>query len=115
MLLGPDADMAEPRTKTQLSIGALFAALFVMILSGAISSGLREGDTRFPQKLVDGSTAAIGDALFTTFVFPFELASLLILAAIIGSVFLGYEKKRPLKAGRGLAAVQEKAAKERAA
>jgi len=36
-----------------------------------------------------GTVEAMGTALFTTFVYPFEVTSLLLLAAIVGAVVLG--------------------------
>ena len=36
-----------------------------------------------------GTVGAMGNALFTTFVYPFEVTSLLLLAAIVGAVVLG--------------------------
>ena len=34
------------------------------------------------------TTAAIGDQLLTTYLFPFEILSIVILAALVGSVFM---------------------------
>jgi len=53
---------------------------------------------------VSGTPQAVGYALFTKFLYPFEVTSLLLLAAIIGAVILAYEPKRPLPPGRGLKA-----------
>jgi NADH-quinone oxidoreductase subunit J len=35
-----------------------------------------------------GNTEAIGDVLYTTYLFPFEVASLILLVAMIGAVIL---------------------------
>jgi NADH-quinone oxidoreductase subunit J len=43
-----------------------------------------------------GTTASIGNALFTTYIFPFEAVSILLLAALIGAVVLA---KRHLQEG----------------
>ena len=51
-----------------------------------------------------GNTEAFGKVMFSRFLFPFELTSVLLLAAIIGAVILALEPKRPLPAGRGLKA-----------
>jgi NADH-quinone oxidoreductase subunit J len=34
------------------------------------------------------STVEIGNAIFTTFVFPFEVISLVLLAALVGAIFI---------------------------
>lgn len=40
-----------------------------------------------------GNTEAIGEVLYTTYLFPFEVASLILLAAMVGAVILA---KRPM-------------------
>jgi len=35
-----------------------------------------------------GNTEAIGDVLYTTYLFPFEVASLILLVAMIGAIIL---------------------------
>lgn len=57
-----------------------------------------------PGAPVSGSAHSIGHALFTQFLYPFEVTSLLLLAGIIGAVVLAYEPKRKLPSGRGLKA-----------
>lgn len=54
-----------------------------------------------------GSTEAVGEKMLGEFIFPFEIASLLLLAAAIAAVVLAHEKRRPLPLGRGLRAKQE--------
>ncbi|MEK6646967.1 MAG: NADH-quinone oxidoreductase subunit J [Candidatus Firestonebacteria bacterium] len=41
---------------------------------------------------VDGTVAEIGKLLFTTYVLPFEVASIVLLVALIGSIALGVRK-----------------------
>ncbi|MBE3589650.1 MAG: NADH-quinone oxidoreductase subunit J [Firmicutes bacterium] len=69
-----------------------------------------------------GSTGVIGRALFTTYLVPFEVASLLLLAAMVGAIVLtrrergAAEKAAAGKAGAGAAAAApavEGAAEER--
>ncbi len=62
-----------------------------------------------------GSTEAVGELMFTKYVYPFEVVSLLLLAAIIGATVIGFESKRALPLGRGLRAKQEEAAERKAA
>ena len=52
-----------------------------------------------------GTTEAIGGVLYTRFVYPFEVVSLLLLAAIIGATVIAFENKRGLPLGRGLKAM----------
>ena len=55
---------------------------------------------------------AFGEILFSKYLYPFELASVLLLVAIIGSVVLAKEAKRPLPAGRGLRDKQQQLSAE---
>jgi NADH-quinone oxidoreductase subunit J len=45
-----------------------------------------------PPNAPTGNTEQIADVLFSTYLLPFELASVLLLAAVIGSVFLSRHK-----------------------
>jgi len=39
-----------------------------------------------------GTVERVGSALFTTYLLPFEITSLLVLIAILGAVVLGYKE-----------------------
>lgn len=68
-----------------LEISALIGAAYYTSASGAPAAGntLAGLDAGFT-----GSTPEIGRALFTTYLLPFEVASLLLLVAMIGAVVL---------------------------
>ena len=76
--------------------------LFISIMSGVLAVGIlyKIVDIIFmtelnsPATLPDsfGTVATIGESLFTDFVLPFEVASLLLLAAMIGAVVLAKPK-----------------------
>ena len=76
--------------------------LFISIMSGLLAVGIlyKIVDVIFmtelnsPATLPDsfGTVATIGESLFTDFVLPFEVASLLLLAAMIGAVVLAKPK-----------------------
>lgn len=44
------------------------------------------------EKFTAGSVYALGEALFTKYLLPFEVASLLLLVALIGTVYLAKRK-----------------------
>lgn len=110
MLLGLDSPLVRPKSITQLGFSFFTAGLFVVTVFGVVKyspelhvlGGPLSKSNPFPS----GSVEAVGAVLFTKYIFPFELASLLLLAAIIGAVLLASEKKRPLDKGRGLKAIQ---------
>lgn len=105
---------------TCLFVGVLFAVIergFVFPLGSSVPGGREvrasyseqsnNEQSHSEQRQIEGSTEAIGQLLFTEYLFPFELASLLLLAAIIGAVLLAQEVRRPLPEGRGLKAKRE--------
>ena len=90
-----------------LCSGLFFVALFTGVLTSVLNPSITAPD-QLPTIASDfGTTAKIGKLLFTRYVYPFELLSLLLLAAIIGSVLLAHEPKRKLPPGRGLKAMRE--------
>ncbi len=76
--------------------------LLISILTGALAVGILykiiditfSADLNSPATLPDtfGTVAVVGESLFTDFVLPFEVASLLLLAAMIGAVVLAKPK-----------------------
>ena len=75
---------------------------FISILTGVLAVGILYkiiditflAELNSPAELPDtfGTVATIGESLFTDFVLPFEVASLLLLAAMIGAVVLAKPK-----------------------
>lgn len=68
-----------------LAVGALFVELAIAVLGSGLQAIDSDGA---PYVLGFGSPAAIGEALLTKFLFPFEVASLLLLVAAVGAVVL---------------------------
>ncbi len=64
--------------------GALLASLVALPLV-VIAFGFREGGQGIE---AGGDLEALGTSIFTQFVFPFEIAGVLLLAAIIGAIVL---------------------------
>jgi NADH-quinone oxidoreductase subunit J len=69
-----------------VSVGALAALALKTIWTSGIGSGLQ------PQ--FEGGTAALGTALFTQYLLPFEIVSALLLVAMVGVILLS---KKDLK------------------
>jgi NADH-quinone oxidoreductase subunit J len=55
-----------------------------------------------------GTTAALGDSLFRSYVLPFEAVSFLLLAALIGAIVLSRKDDRPPKGPGGLRAPERR-------
>lgn len=81
----------------------LLAELFLIIATGI---PLGQAGTYTPARVAElgGNTAALGMALYTQFLFPFEVASLLLLIAAIGAIVLAKRNLEPLKGKTGHAA-----------
>lgn len=84
ILLTRDVESGNPSNKYQLPaffLGGLFFATLVVIFVNTdwiVSNELPNQDT----------TAALGDALLGPYVLPFEVASVLLLAAMIGAIVI---------------------------
>lgn len=95
LLSSGDATPKEPISLRRL-VGFVFAVLLglqvvMMLRMGRMTTG-EEGP--YTQEFVRrvGSTESVGLSLFTTYLYPFEVVSVLLLLAIIGAVVLGRKK-----------------------
>ncbi|MBI2620067.1 MAG: NADH-quinone oxidoreductase subunit J [Ignavibacteriales bacterium] len=90
--LGDEQRLAERISyKKMIAVGLSFAVLMEVLYVVAYSG------TEFPTKNLEraveiGTVEYIGRELFTTFLFPFEITSILLLAAIIGAVVMAKKK-----------------------
>jgi NADH-quinone oxidoreductase subunit J len=85
MLLNPK--LIEERKDLKKPIGiALGVVLFGVLASQVLPVMGFDGPKPLTQDA--GSTKVIGEALFTSYVFPFEVVSILLLVGVVGSVFL---------------------------
>ena len=95
MLLDTKTDIMKerPRHLIQVISIVLAALFFVELVIFVNASGVDSMVSSLPgtQSQV-GSTRAIGILLFTKYLFPFEVASVLLLSVIIGSVVLAKRK-----------------------
>ncbi len=95
MLLNLEADVPQRRrrnlTVAAVAAGAVFAgvAMRSLFLSGGTLPGAGV-DAAVPAGF--GTAVAIGQRLFTHFVLPFEVTSVLLLVAVVGAVVLAKKK-----------------------
>jgi NADH-quinone oxidoreductase subunit J len=77
--------------RTILAAGLSAALLIeVIYIVGYVDLGLPQGDLARGGEI--GTVENIGKELFTTYLFPFEVTSILLLAAIVGAVVLAKKK-----------------------
>jgi NADH-quinone oxidoreductase subunit J len=95
MLLDLRAPDLERRLQKQWPAGAVLAAAFVVLL-GVILSGSRTSAEpgRYTVDFIqnEGNVAIVGQVLFSDYLLPFEIASLILLVAILGAVVLAIKK-----------------------
>ena len=62
----------------------LFAEAALLLIKGNTTLGEAGASTQ----LMEGNTESIGELLYSTYLFPFEVASLILLVAMVGAVIL---------------------------
>jgi NADH-quinone oxidoreductase subunit J len=90
MFLNPTA--SEPRRKLWWGFGSAAALLLAASLAALLSNGGAPADPVAATEIF-GSPETLAKSLFTDFVLPFEITSVLLLVAIIGAVVLA--KREP--------------------
>ncbi|HEY3233787.1 MAG TPA: NADH-quinone oxidoreductase subunit J [Polyangiaceae bacterium] len=101
MLLGPDAGAKPaPEARTQWSrwIGGAVLLLLAALTSVLVATSGQVGQTLFSPALVNhGSIEAVGGMLFTRGVVPFELATALLIVAVIGAVAVARSRPKQVE------------------
>lgn len=95
MLLSPGVDQGGGVLKAQRSLAILFGALLlimlIVVLGAAVLPPTRGAFT--PEAIAArGGVEAVGQLLFTDFILPFEITSVLLLVAIVGVMVLAKRK-----------------------
>ncbi|MEO6797353.1 MAG: NADH-quinone oxidoreductase subunit J [Candidatus Dormibacter sp.] len=94
-LLNPGVDLTLQRGSTEwlygIVMGVLFAALFGALLYNRGLTG-RTGPFTPEAISTTGNVQTIGAALYTRFLFPVEVTSILLLMAAVGAVYLAMRK-----------------------
>lgn len=88
MLLNAGAEHGRSRSKFVKWLGIPLFAVFVGLLSYLIQSRLPDSKPVMFGQFTQATGLEIGRSLFTEYLLPFEVTSLLILIAIIGAVVL---------------------------
>ncbi|MDT5268788.1 MAG: hypothetical protein QOH49_974 [Acidobacteriota bacterium] len=101
MLLNVEEEVRRPlRLRFLVPVGVLLAA----VLIGEAAFMLQLGNTvapALPASTDVGLTASIGTGMFTKYLLPFEVTSVLILMALVGAITLARQGRTPLLAAPG--------------
>jgi NADH-quinone oxidoreductase subunit J len=74
-------------------IGGMLAVLFLFgIIYSVVATSLTGKVGSYTPEKMSANVKAVGEVLFTQYLFPFEIVSILLVAAIVGAVVLS--KKR---------------------
>ena len=90
-LLGPARELGRGRLRFQ----AWLSGVFVLVLFGLMYALLQGVQYRQPEKAdlsIFGSVQWIAVYLFTNYLYPFELTSILLLVAAIGAIYLSRKR-----------------------
>jgi NADH-quinone oxidoreductase subunit J len=77
---------------TKIILVSILFIEFIMIIKGIIFSGKAE-NMMFSKSADFGSVASVAELLYTKYIYPFELTSILLLVAIIGAVVMAKKDK----------------------
>ena len=95
--LGHDIESGLP-TKLRRGIGWVMGAVVLGEALALTARRVAPGPTEPLPPVVQGNTQAIGQALYTRYLFPFEITSMLLLVAIIGVIVIGRGRAAPAAA-----------------
>ncbi len=91
MLIGPVPTSLRDKLPGQRPLG-LLAGLVLLLLIGSVAAvATVTAGAGVSSRVVSafGSPQAIGEVLFTRYLYPFEITSVILLAAMVGAVVLG--------------------------
>ncbi len=91
MLMNLNQDTEPQRTVITKIISGIIGGLFLLVLTSLLK-GSEEMDKKFYGVSNVGWVENLGKLLFTDFLFPFEIISVLLLAAMVGAVLMGKRK-----------------------
>ena len=101
MLLGPDAGLVEQKSEPKAKLSRALAGI-LMALTAAGGLGLVLSVADKPKRFehvgpTHGSVEAVGQQLFTKAVVPFELATALLIVAVVGAIAVARSRHQARK------------------
>ncbi len=90
-LLGPARDLARGRLRWQGWLSTVFVIALIIVMWAMLAAT----QYRQPEKAdmsFFGTVQAVGVQLFTNYLYPFELTSILLLVAAIGAIYLSRKR-----------------------
>jgi NADH-quinone oxidoreductase subunit J len=104
MLIGGDtSDSSAAQRAWSRIVGIALGVILLLVISYSAMSRMMAPSEEGAALLQGGTPEAVGIALFTQHVLPFELVALLLLVALIGALVLG---RQPEGAGEGIPSIK---------
>ncbi len=93
MLLNLNEDTEPQKTMASKLIAGIIGGLFLLVLVGALKGAEQLNITRYGHSEA-GLMKNLGKVLFKEYLFPFEIVSVLLLAALVGAIMLGKKETK---------------------
>jgi NADH-quinone oxidoreductase subunit J len=96
-LMNPEADISFIPRGSEWIYGIVFGGIFAMLFGALLfNRGLTGRPGTFSPEVIAtaGNVQTVGTALYTTFLFPVEVTSVLLLIAAVGAVYLAMRRIR---------------------
>lgn len=95
MLLGAERVETRPSLPFQLPLAVTLTLSLAVVLGYALLTGQVGGGQAAALAEGFGSPRSVGELLFSRYLVPFEVTSVLLLVAVVGAVILAREERRP--------------------
>jgi len=95
MLMNLNQDNEPQRTIISKLIAGVIGGLLLLVVVGALRGSEQLAVTRYGHSDI-GLVRNLGKVLFSEYLFPFEIVSVLLLAALVGAIMIGKKEDRPL-------------------
>jgi NADH-quinone oxidoreductase subunit J len=93
MLLNLNEDTEPQKTMVSKLIAGVIGGLFLLVLVGALKGAEQLNITHYGHSEA-GLMKNLGKVLFKEYLFPFEIVSVLLLAALVGAIMLGKKEAK---------------------
>jgi NADH-quinone oxidoreductase subunit J len=98
MMLDINFDSLRKQFRSYLPVGATVGALVLMEMAlTLVGSRLAVSGGGMPGPAAGGNTRALGALVYTEYVYPFEIAAVILLVAIIAAIALTHRRRRETK------------------
>jgi NADH-quinone oxidoreductase subunit J len=91
MFLNPKEESPKRKRRVRLTLASLAVAGTAAIVIARLHRALN--GAAFPELVNEGSTASLGRLLFKDYLLPFEVVSILLLVAMVGTVILSKKER----------------------